>query len=946
MEGALKRFSKQLTRMAASASILALAAWPCAAAAQLDPAAPPDAEQPAPAPQAQEPAPPSDSGAIVITGSRAIRDGFQAPNPVSVVSQEDLDLVAPTNIADTINEFPSVSGSMTPQVGNVGTSGGTAGLNVLNLRNLGVGRTLVLMDGRRLVPSRSNGLVDINTIPAQLVKRVDIVTGGVSSAYGSDAVAGVVNFVLDTRFTGIKAEAQMGITTRGDGRTSKLAATYGTQFSDGRGHFLLSSEYNRQKLIDGAAHTRGWYKGTKLVPNPAGTPTLIYADDVNIANATFGGLILDTPANGPVGGTMFGAGGVPLPWERGAPTGNPLMMIGGTSADLAGETPLRADVENFNAYSRLSFEVAPSVDLFAEGGYSTSRVLNPAVNPFYLGSLTLQQDNAFLPAEIRQAMAGAGLTSVSFGTLNGDIGKILADIKSKTYRFTAGFDAKLGGSWSVDGYYQFGRSDVTNRLRNQVIKSRYLQAIDAVEDGSGNIVCRDSSGGCIPLDVIGLGVASPAAIDWVTGTVRRDSKIDQNVIALNVRGEPFSTWAAPVTLALGAEYRKDKVAETVDALSLQSAFFSGNFQPIDGKVTVKEAFGEVVVPLARDLPFARSLDLNGAIRFTNYSTTGSVSTWKIGATWKPVDDLLFRGVRSRDIRAPNLAELFGGNQFTQTVSNPFRSGETNTVAAFVGSANPNLQPEESDAYVLGAVYTPAWLPGAGISIDYYNFEVKGAISNLAPNIQVVVNQCFASMGQSSICDNIVFANDMSITAVSVPLVNAGELKTSGFEIQASHNFRLGGEESLRVSASVNHVNEFRVTTSATSVDTAGELSGANGAAVPDWQARASAIYSNHGFQAGLIGRFIGSGKFSNTFGPGDIADNSIPAVVYVDATIGKKLVDMKGEPELFFYVENLFDRRPPVIGQTGSLIFLQQGFNPALYDPVGRSIRGGLRVRF
>lgn len=933
--------------MVASASFLALAAWPGAAAAQSDPAAPPNAKQPTPAPQTQEQAPPKDDApAIVITGSRAIRDGFQAPNPVSVVSQEELNLVAPTNIADTINQFPSVGGSMTPQVGNVGTSGGTAGLNVLNLRNLGVGRTLVLMDGRRLVPSRSNGLVDVNTIPAQLVKRVDIVTGGVSSAYGSDAVAGVVNFVLDTRFTGIKAEAQMGITSRGDGLTVKLAGTYGTQFSDGRGHFLFSGEYNRQKLIGGAAHTRGWYKGTKLVPNPGGSPGLIYADDVNIANATFGGLILDTPANGPVAGTMFGAGGVPSPWQRGAPTGNPLLMIGGTSADLAGETPLRADVENFNAYSRLSFEVAPSVNLFAEGGYSTSRVLNPAVNPFYLGSLTLQQDNAFLPTGIRQAMAGAGLTSVTFGTLNGDIGKILADIKSKTYRFTAGFDAKLGGSWSVDGYYQFGRSDVTNRLRNEVIKARYLQAIDAIDDGSGNIVCRDPSGGCVPLNVIGLGVASPAAIDWVTGTVSRVSKIDQNVLALNVRGEPFSTWAAPVTLALGAEYRRDKVAETVDALSLQSAFFSGNFRPIDGKVTVKEAFAEVVVPLARDLPFARSLDLNGAIRFTDYSTTGSVNTWKIGATWKPIDDLLFRGVRSRDIRAPNLAELFGGNQFTQTVSNPFRSGETNTVAAFVGSANPNLQPEKSDAYVLGAVYTPSWLPGAGISFDYYNFDVKGAISNLAPNIQVVVNQCFASNGQSGICDNIAFANDMSITAVSVPLVNAGELRTSGFEIQASHNLRLTAEGSIRVSASVNHVNEFRVVTSATSVDTAGELSGVNGTPVPDWQARASAIYSNRGFHLGLIGRFIGAGKFSNTFGPGDISDNKIPAVVYVDATVGKKLVNVKGEPELFLYVENLFDRKPPVIGQTGSLIFLQQGFNPSIYDPVGRSFRAGLRVRF
>jgi len=883
-------------------------------------------------------------GDIVVTGTRVRRDGFQSPNPTTVLGAEQLALTAPSNIADAVNRLPALSGSLTPRTGNAGTSGGTGGLNVLNLRNLGPTRTLILLDGRRIAGSTSSGLVNINTIPSQLVERVDVVTGGVSAAYGSDAIAGVVNFVLRTNFTGLIGEMQAGVTSRGDGANQRIALSGGFGFADGRGHVLLSGELSNQKGIF-RADSRPWFRAANLVANPNGTdPARIFADNVNLRDATPGGLIIRDPANGPLQGIQFGPGGVPLPFEFGTFTNTADLMIGGTPNQIAGQVPIATDVRNRNLFGRVSFEIAPRITLFAEGSYGQSRAINPAVYQFELGNLTIQRDNAYLPGSIGDQMDLAGLTQLKIGTLNQDIGKLVADNNIHSYRGVVGIDADLGGSWSASAYYQYGRTNAVNAVNNEIIKTRYTQAIDAVDDGAGNIVCRDPANGCVPLNILGVGVASPEAIDWVTGTARRDSRITQSVASASIQGEPFSTWAGPVSIAVGGEYRREATHETADDLSLASAFFSGNFKPVNGSYNVKEAFLETVVPLARDLPFARSLELNAAVRATDYSTSGYVTTWKIGGTWRPFDDLLLRAVRSRDIRAPNLADLFAQSQFTQTVTNPFQAGSpSNTITAFLNSGNPDLKPEIADDLVAGAVYSPSWLPGFQVSLDYYHFRIGGAITSLASNAQSAVDLCFR--GVAAICPLITFGPGDTISAVRLAGVNAGRLTTSGFDIETAYRHTLGqGRLTLRMLLS--RFNHFTLDTGLTVVDSAGEVSGQNGTTAPHWRGSLSATYEQHGFTFGLVGRYIGPGTIANTFTDADISDNRVRSVVYLDGVVSYRFENVSWHPEVYFAVDNIFDRQPPLVAPVASLAFLNTGAVPALYDVVGTNLRAGIRIRF
>ena len=807
----------------------------------------------------------------------------------------------------------------------------------------------MLIDGRRVAGANSSGVVDINTIPQQLIERVDVVTGGASAAYGSDAVTGVVNFVLNKKFTGLMVDGSLGITQEGDGATRKLEATFGTSFAGSRGHFIVSGLISDQDGIFEQG-TRSWYRGTKLVGNPvAGGPTRIYADNVNLSTATAGGLIIRTPSNGSLQGIQFGPGGVPQPFNFGVQSATANLMIGGDRNDIAAFIPISAEVKNRDAYARLSFEVSPSLTVFAEGSYGRSRIYNPAVHQFKLGNLTIQRDNAFLPDSIRARMVTEGITSLRVGTWNQDIGKLEVRNGIDTYRGVIGLEGKLGGSWTWNAYGQYGRTDATNAVGNETITARYNQAIDAVRDASGAIVCRNPANGCVPLNILGTGVASRAAIDWSTGTAFRQSRIEQAVAAASVQGEPFSTWAGPVSVAVGAEYRKESTHETADPLSITSSYFSGNFKPTNGSYNVKEAFFETVIPLAKDVPFLRSLELNGAVRATDYSTSGYVTTWKLGVTWRPVNDLLIRGVRSRDIRAPNIADLFANVPVTQAVTDPFNGGRSDTVLAFLSSGNPNLKPEIASNLGLGAVYSPSWLPGFQVSVDYYRISIAGGITTLASSSQQAVDLCFR--GVSVLCPFITRDAAGRITQVRLAGVNAGSIVTDGFDIEASYRHDVGpGKITLR--GLLNITQKLAVDTGITQKDYAGEVAnqtspfGALAAYFPNMQGSASVTYQQGGATLNLIGRYIGEGVVDNTFTAADISRNKVSAVFYLNGAASYRFKDVKGSPELYFAVDNLLNTDPPVVAPLAGNPQLNSGTSPGLYDTVGRAFRVGVRAKF
>lgn len=903
------------------------------------------------------PTPPDENtiGELVVTGTRIVRDGYQAPTPTSVIGAEQIAASAPSNIADFVNQLPSLAGSTSPRA-NVGSlSAGLIGVNALNLRNLGANRTLILLDGQRVAASTLTGLVDVNTIPQGLVKRVDVVTGGASADWGSDAVAGVVNFVLDKDFTGLKGLVQGGVTTYGDDRNYNISLTGGSRFADGRGHILISGELADNDGIRSIGK-RTWYNGAKLFINPTytatnGQPQLLALANTGFATATPGGII----TSGPLKGTYFGPGGAPTQFNYGPIVSGNFMQGGDWQyADFAKSGDLDPELKRQTIFGRVSYEATDHIEVFAQASYSraTSRVAS--LNQFNFGNITIQPDNAFIPVSI----AARVTAPFTLGTLNEDLGPIISTTERSSARYVIGangdFDA-LGSHWKWDAYGQKTINDVYTDGR-LTITSRYNAAIDSVRNASGAIVCRSTltnpTNGCVPYNIFGTGVASDAARNYVLGTSWGKNKLTQEVVAGTLHGEPFSTWAGPVSVATGLEHRREAVSGSNDPLSTTRSYFAGNFLASFGSYNVTEGFVETVVPLAKDLAFAKTLDFNGAVRVTDYSTSGSVTTWKAGLTYKPVDDVTFRFTRSRDIRAPNLAELYqSGQSSTTSLVDPFR-GNASTTAFQVTSGNLDLQPEKADTLGVGVVVQPRLLPGFAASVDYYDIRIKEAISTV--NAASVVNQCF--LGNTQFCSQITRNSSNVITSVAVLPVNVAEQISRGLDFDASYRHEvLDGNLSVRLMATrflKNYTNDG--ITPAT--DTVG-TNGTNGTlrnSLPKWRYLASIGWDRDPVSLSLTARGFSAGVYNTSYiecvsacptstaANMTINNNHLPSALYFDTNVTVKLPN---DIEAFFVVDNILNKDPAQMAFGTSIGAAPLSVNPLLYDVLGRTFRFGFRFK-
>jgi iron complex outermembrane receptor protein len=927
-----------------------------------------DADAPNDAVSAQQPVQGSD---IVVTGTRVIRDGYQAPTPTTVLGEEQIAQKAPANLADFVNELPSLAASNTPRA-NVGfVSAGLVGINALNLRNLGANRTLVLLDGQRIGASTLTGFVDVNNIPQALVKRVDVVTGGASAEWGSDAVAGVVNFVLDKDFTGLKGLVQGGVTTYGDDRNYNVQLTAGTKFADGRGHFLISGEIQHNDGIRGIGD-RSWYNYAKLFINPAynatannTVPQLIVAPGSGFATATPGGII----TSGPLRGTYFGPNGTPAQFNYGSVVSGNFMQGGdyrysdfGTSGDLD------ARLSRQGVFSRVGFEVTPRVELFLQGSYNRSTSRQGTLNQFNFGNITIQPDNAFIPA----AIAGQITAPFQLGTLNGDLGPILATSKRDTWRIVAGgrgdFDA-LGSKFTWDAYAQKSINDVYTDAR-LTISSRYAAAIDSVRNANGTIVCRSTltnpGNGCVPYNAFGTGVVSQAARDYVLGTSFGRSHLTQDVYAATLRGDPLSTWAGPVSVAVGYEHRREAVSGSNDVLrttnyaaGLPAPYFAGNYLASRGSYNVDEAFLEAVVPLAKDLPFAKTLDLNGAVRATDYSVSGYVTTWKVGLTYSPIDDLTFRFTRSRDIRAPNLAELFQSPQSSTTnLVDPTRNN-TSVTAFQVTSGNLSLDPEKADTLGVGIVLKPRVLPGFAASLDYYDIRIDDSISTITA--QALVSQC--ALGNTIFCSQITRGTTgatinglFPIASVAVLPVNVAKQISRGLDMEASYRRPvLGGDLTLRVLATryIKNYNNDGITPATDTVGT----NGTNGTlknSLPKWRYIATVAYDRDPLALSLTARGFSAGVYNTSYvscssgcpvsttANMTINDNRLPGAIYFDGNI---TVKVNTGLQAFLAVDNIGNRDPYQTAFGPGVGTAPLSVNPLLWDVLGRTFRAGFRFK-
>jgi iron complex outermembrane recepter protein len=890
---------------------------------------------------------------IVVTGSR-LATGLQAPTPVMTVGEEAIEQRAAGTLGEVLQQIPSFGPSDSPNTAGV-TSRGGGQINP-DLRGLGSSRTLVLVDGRRHVPTAATGSVDIKVIPTLLVSQVEVVTGGASAAYGSDAVAGVVNFILKDRIDGIEGTVQAGISQEGDGPEYRASLAAGLEFSGGRGRVVAGFDYLDIGFI-GTQLTRDWgRKEVGLITNGQfaanGLPNFIIAENVRSAITTPGGLIV----SGPLRGIAFGPNGTTFNYEFGQVFGS--TMIGG-SGQFDNENILAflgTPIKSINGLAKLEYDIADNVELLVEfsGGYS--EVLGASQEPRDRGNLVIRRDNAFLPESVRQQMVQRNLQTITIGRVSYDTGKIELDRDNEHYRGVVGAKGRFSDKWSWDAYYQYGRNDYLLEFGpNNRRQDEYRLAVDAVRDPSGNIVCRSTltnpSNGCIPVNVFGNG--SLQLNDYVFGSAIFELLTTQHVAAANVQGEPFSTWAGPVSVAFGGEYRRDRAVGDSDAVSQRvnangsiGGWILGNQLPLEGTVKVFETYLEGLIPLAAGAPLAEELNINGAVRRTDYSTSGVVWSWKVGATYKPVDDIRFRATRSRDIRAPNISELFenGGssntNVFDRVLGQSIQVRELN-------QGNPNLQPEIANTLTIGAVFQPSFVPRLAFSVDYFDIEIEDAISTLgAPTL---VNGCNA--GNQLFCESITFNPDGTIAFVTNTRLNLASVDTSGFDFELSYRHRpewLGGDVAFRLLAT--RTTELAFTNPNGVQNRLGQVGDIfRTPGVPKWSANASVNYEDEHFNLGLQARYVGKGKFGSilTEGAGaanTVNDNDVPAYVYLTLSTGYRF-DLGNDRsvQLFAVVNNLLDTDPPFLPSGAAGGARESSTNPFFYDVIGRFFRFGAR---
>ncbi|HWJ70739.1 MAG TPA: TonB-dependent receptor [Sphingobium sp.] len=918
---------------------------------------------------------------IIVTGSRIATTGYHQPTPVMIVSEAQIEREAKASLGDTIREMPAVGSSSSPNngVGANNIVGGVTGLDTVNLRHLGVNRTLVLLDSQRVVQSNITGVVDLGTMPTMLVQRVEVVTGGASAAWGSDAVAGVVNLVLNKAFEGVRISLQGGESDRFDHKSYRLQAATGFGFADDRGRVIVAASYlNSPDTI--FANQRSWNSYRNLIDNPAYTPTndeprLIHADNVGLSQATNGGLIqgpdcLVAEVDGvcarpnPLLNIRFvGPDATPVSFDPGIVSG-PISAFGDAETDYPAMNNLAVAFRTLNLFGYTYFDLTENLRASIQVNYGESRSQNNSTPATRFGTLSIKADNPFLPEAIRQDMGRLGLDRVWVGITNinnvtahqyshdnfvsNSVGVPVSVQKRRLTRGVFSLDGKVGPEWTWNAYYQKGEVLTRVDVLSNVVTARFNFAVDAVRDAEGAIVCRavlqnvPAAEGCIPLNVIGEGVADPKAIRYVNvrpGENWEEIRLGQDVAAISAQGRlGFGLPAGAISMALGAEYRREKGETVTDEGAAARRYSFANFAPFGGKYHVKEAFVELGVPLIQD-GLVESLALNAAGRITDYSTSGLVNTWKLGLTSQLNKLVRLRGTISRDIRAPNLAELFNSGTAVQSSAIDPRTG-TNVPIFATTSGNPKLAPEKADTLSAGIILSPA--PRLNLSLDYYSIKLKDAIFTVST--AQVLARCNA--GEADFCAQLDFgARGGALSQVRTFPRNLSSQNVSGLDFQVDYSLPLN-----HVTLSSRLVGNYTLTQTqlalGVTTDYAGALS--NNSPVPGFpklRATLEETYTDGPMSITLQGRFIGRAKLVNGWTAKDVDNNRVPAILYTDLRASYELTE---NVRLFGAIDNMFDLAPPnvAVSSAHATSYYSTAVRGDIHDTIGRSYRVGARLRF
>ncbi|MDF9441068.1 TonB-dependent receptor [Stenotrophomonas acidaminiphila] len=858
----------------------------------------------------------SDLATVSVSASRIDRPDLVAPTPTLPITAEELKLDSRTNIGAALNDLPQFRATSSPQTTGSNTGAGNA---PVDLRGLGISRTLVLQDGRRI--SSDN---DLNTIPSIVVKSVDVVTGGASAAWGSGAVGGVVNISLDHDFVGFKAGAQAGQSTYNDGKEKRFEAAWGTDFADGRGHFLVGGEFlDNDGIVPRSSRSRAGRWSTLSIGN--GQYQLM--PDVGFADAGYGGLIL----SGVLKGKAFNPDGSLRDFQYGRVVG--ALMSGGEGPSNDDYSPLSAPQKRYSVLASGRYDLNDDVRLTAEVRHS--RMYN---NYIWFGdhnrnNLDIGIDNAFLPQQVREAMQQAGETKLRIGRFNNDINYPHIDFERKTTQATLALDG-YAGDWRWSAYYSHGEAEANFDTPGFILREAWANAIDSVIDPStGKPVCRVSLANpavhCVPINVFGEGAPSQEAIDYVTGTPQQRARTTLDVFGASLRGEPWELPAGPVSVAFGVEGRREAIDQRVGELDAAKAFRSFNFSAMKGSFNVKEAFGEVLVPLVRDVPGLNNLALSAAARISDYNTTGSIWSWKLGFTNEFVDGFRGRVARSRDIRSANLGELFT----TTTTGWSYVTDPTNNQTVYAlsnGGGNPGLRPETADTLTAGLSWSPRAVEGLDLSVDYFNIDIKDVITTIG--LQDILNRCAA--GNAELCSRVERDAGGNITRIVSTYTNLSQYKTDGVDLEASYrrDARLFGVPGrLRLRTLATWVNSLSTDDGVKQMEYVGSQGYAFGLGVPKWRAVSSIAFDSDAFSVNARARYLSAGDYDRNQ---NIVNNRIGSYVYYDVG-GAYRLGGEGRVELYASANNVFNKKAPIAAT----------FSP-YYDVMGAYYTAGVRVKF
>ncbi|BDY05871.1 TonB-dependent receptor [Ferrimonas sp. YFM] len=922
---------------------------------------------------------------IEVTGSRIVREGAIAPTPVTVITGEELMSTGVTNIGEALNQLPALGN--TYSLANSGRFIGTAGLNLLDLRKMGTGRTLVLVDGKRHVAaSAGSAAVDVNTIPSVWVEKVEVITGGASAIYGADAVTGVVNFILKKDIEGFEASATKGWADDSGFNKDRFSLSYGTDYAGGRGNAAFAVEYSAQNRLraldrDQTAVSYSSIKNPETAPEGMEDSTA-YPDEILYPNAGY--YAIDNTGTFLLDGQWYGFNNDGSVFTKGTGEVDDGFRCAGEGCDfynLGKYTDLQPEFERYNVNFKTNFELSEDATLYFDAKYVNSQSTDYGQPAFFFKNLyssaattplTISRDNAFVSDSLGALMDEKGVSSLRMNAMLDGLGQRIEDDTRETYRYVLGLNGIIAEDWDYDVYAVYGRTDLERVNKNNMIRANFANALDSIKDENGNAVCRDAearANGCVPVNVFGEGNVSQEARDYINTVSTGTAKIQQTVFgATFTNSYLFDLPAGSVGLSTGVEYRKEE-SETHEPDNAEGTFFNSLGED-KGSFNVKEIFAEITIPLLADLPAIQQLDVDAAVRYANYSSTGDATTWKAGLSWSVYDDLRFRSTIAKAIRAPNISELYGApsetfysiddacksselddldqsapetairraNCAALGIPTDFDSGYDSASVKGQNGGNKDLDPEESTSYTLGAVFQPSFVDGLVVTVDYWSIEIDDAISGL--DSQDIVNRCVDSAGgiDNQYCALITRdASTNEITLIKNYSLNIAKLEASGIDFDIGYNFELfGGDLSTNIVAT--KLLERKDYSFQDEPDSYEDFAGTVGYA--EWQANLTMNYRLEAWNGYWRTRYI---EDVSLYTDKELARNpnpsnvmSYPSYFITDIAVG---YEFENGLAVKLGVDNVFDRDLPY-GSTGT------GSGSASYDNVGRFVYTTIDYKF